>query len=87
MSWHPPKWEHPRSSVLGLFLVVEGDSFYTVMTEDGQAAIEQVSGTNQQDFFPSTLWQPQKQQRFAKSHGFNAWERIAEKGNQTPTKT
>lgn len=67
MSWHPPKWEHPRSSVLGLFLVVEGDSFYTVMTEDGQAAIEQVSGTNQQDFFPSTLWQPQKQQRLQRA--------------------
>lgn len=42
MSWHPPKWEHPRSSVLGLLLVVEGDSFYTVMMEDGQAATEQV---------------------------------------------
>lgn len=62
MSWHSPKWERPRSSVLDLFLVVKGDSFYSVTTEDGQAAFEQVWGTNQHDFFPFTTWQPQKQQ-------------------------
>lgn len=62
MSWHPPKWEHPHSSALGLFLEVEGDSFYTVTTEDAQAASEQVWGTKQHNFFPSTTWQPQKQQ-------------------------
>lgn len=85
MSWHPPKWEHPQSSVLGLFLEVEGDSFYTVTTEDAQAAFEQVWGTKQHDFFPSVT--APKTTAFAKSHGFNAWERIAEKGNQTLTKT
>lgn len=67
ISWHPPKWEHPLSSVPGLFLEVQGDSFYTVMTEDVQAALEQVWGTKQHNSFPSTTPQPQNQQNLQRA--------------------